>query len=327
MHVGIVGAGISGLSAALLLRREGHKVTVFESSNRIGGRIYTHRFQDSKENEDAFFEAGAMRIPRTAMHRAVYDLIRHINTHNAPEDKVELVPYILERKENMALIAGKRAPHHDEGWSEHLGLDEKFHGKSPRQLLNEVIMPWLELLRKDFESGFSEVLRYDEFSFRAYLRAIEGWPHELIEFVEMMMSQTNQYDLSFTELIMQNLDFDTKDWATVAGGMSRLTESTAKLVGNKHIMLNAPVQNIGQRGDGKIELSTGGPVQRRGSFDKVILALPPSAVQSIRDRPRWSFVKEQAIRGIHYEPLYKIGLHFRTRFWEKTAEPCFGGQR
>jgi monoamine oxidase len=45
------------------------------------------------------------------------------------------------------------------------------------------------------------------------------------------------------------------------------------------------------------------------------------------ERPRWSFMKEQSIRGMHYEPLTKIGLHFRTRFWERSIiNPCFGGQ-
>jgi len=59
----------------------------------------------------------------------------------------------------------------------------------------------------------------------------------------------------------------------------------------------------------------------------VVVAIPPSALHSIVDRPKWSFMKEQSIRGAHYEPLYKIGLHFRTRFWERShSNPCFGGQ-
>lgn len=62
-------------------------------------------------------------------------------------------------------------------------------------------------------------------------------------------------------------------------------------------------------------------------FDAVVLAIPPAAIHNIVDRPRWSFMKEQSIRGAHYEPLYKMGMHFRTRFWEQTDRfPCFGGQ-
>ena len=38
-------------------------------------------------------------------------------------------------------------------------------------------------------------------------------------------------------------------------------------------------------------------------------------------------MKEQSIRGVHFEPLYKMGLHFRTRFWERSAAtPMLGGQ-
>ena len=77
-HVGVVGAGIAGLYIALLLSREGHRVTIFEAGNRVGGRIFTHRFSSSDKDEDAYFEAGAMRIPRSSLHRNVYQLIRYL---------------------------------------------------------------------------------------------------------------------------------------------------------------------------------------------------------------------------------------------------------
>jgi len=110
--------------------------------------------------------------------------------------------------------------------------------------------------------------------------------------------------------------------------MSRMTQCAASLVGFKNIHLNSRVDRISCLSDGRVELSAQGLRQTHTeAFDAVVVATPPAAIHSIVDRPIWPFMKEQAIRGVHYEPLYKIGLHFRTRFWERTDKsPCFGGQ-
>lgn len=43
MRIGVVGAGISGLSAGWLLTKAGHDVTVFEAEDRLGGHAHTRR--------------------------------------------------------------------------------------------------------------------------------------------------------------------------------------------------------------------------------------------------------------------------------------------
>ncbi|RKN08409.1 FAD-dependent oxidoreductase [Streptomyces radicis] len=59
--VAVLGAGIAGLVAAHELESLGHRVTVLEGSERIGGRIWTHRF--GPEEDAPYAELGAMRIP------------------------------------------------------------------------------------------------------------------------------------------------------------------------------------------------------------------------------------------------------------------------
>lgn len=65
----VIGAGIAGLTAGLLLKQAGHDVTILEANaNRIGGRIKTFRASDPQQpapfaDPAQYAEAGAMRLP------------------------------------------------------------------------------------------------------------------------------------------------------------------------------------------------------------------------------------------------------------------------
>lgn len=215
----------------------------------------------------------------------------------------------------------------DKTLSEKLDLPKRYYNKSAHEILLEVMHPWIELLRNEFVRGFQEIQRYDDMTFRQYLRNIALLPDQVIDFVELVMSQTNQYDLSFTDLMMQTLHFNTPQWATIKGGLSRIIEEAASLLGPT-VVRNAPVTEIVELPDGRVTLGIQGLVTHHRTFDKVILAIPPLAVQSIQARPKWPYLKEQAIRSLHEGPLYKMGMHFRTRFWEYTGpnDPTAGGQ-
>ena len=67
-NVAILGAGMAGLAAAYELAGLGHKVTVFEASMRVGGRVWTWGFDENndrgnKKEVGTYHELGAMRIP------------------------------------------------------------------------------------------------------------------------------------------------------------------------------------------------------------------------------------------------------------------------
>lgn len=109
--------------------------------------------------------------------------------------------------------------------------------------------------------------------------------------------------------------------------MLNIIDACANLIGRNKIHLNSPVWGIYEMPDGKVELEIKGVAGRTCAFDKVLLAIPTGAMHTIQQRPTWSFMKEQSLRGNWFEPLYKIGLHFRTRFWEQIADPSSSGQR
>jgi heterodisulfide reductase subunit A-like polyferredoxin len=60
LKVGIIGAGVAGLYSALLLESLGIDYEILEANSRIGGRIYTHRFDEatwlkSKPGDPAYY--------------------------------------------------------------------------------------------------------------------------------------------------------------------------------------------------------------------------------------------------------------------------------
>ena len=127
---------------------------------------------------------------------------------------------------------------------------------------------------------------------------------------------------------MQNMDFDETDWKTIDRGMSRLPQAMAYLVGYTNITFGARVTGLEVTNDDRVRITASGyNGSVSATFDRVVLAIPPAALRMITDRPRWSIEKEVAIRSMHFEALYKMGLRFKTRFWERvTPNTSDGGQ-
>ena len=326
---------MAGLYAALLLQRAGHLVHVFEGTDRLGGRVHTHYFNDE---ENQYFEAGAMRIPNSPHHRIVFDLIKYLQRSKLPSDvQVDLIPYNLTSPGNFVYVNRSAPKYFDASsttprsinWLLPEATKARFQDRTAEELMLEAIGPLLQKLDGNFNDGFDDICReFDHYSFRFYLTSILHWPTEVVDFLETVTSQTNQFALSVTEIIMEYIDFSTKEWSTIANGMSRLPLAMAHLIGYKNITFNARVTGVRNKNDGRVSVSISGyNATVDVTFDKVVMAIPPPALRMITNRPAWSGKKELAIRSMHFESLYKMGLRFKTRFWERVGPlPCRGGQ-
>jgi tryptophan 2-monooxygenase len=64
--VAIIGAGAAGICAGYELLKMGLIPTIYEVNNRIGGRVYTKKFDLDRDTNLPYAELGAMRVPSTS---------------------------------------------------------------------------------------------------------------------------------------------------------------------------------------------------------------------------------------------------------------------
>lgn len=50
----------------------------------------------------------------------------------------------------------------DNKWAAAAGLPEAYCNKTPQQLLGSIVLPWLSILRQDFDAGFEKLLKYNK---------------------------------------------------------------------------------------------------------------------------------------------------------------------
>jgi len=299
-HCVVVGAGLAGLAAAYTLVRARWKVTVLEAQDRIGGRVFTHRFKEAKDQP---CELGGEWIGKDhhAMRRLCSELKLDLQRHR--------YSYYFWDSRNSSKVYGPTA------WDLSRKAEKAFDKFAKRfkkfsdcenRLLDQVDW-WTQLQRLGFTD---QELRQRDLG-------------DSTDFGESIR-QCSAY-VAASEYARSN-DTDEVD-AKILGGNDQLAKELEKRIGPGHVRRNVTVKRIRQDHAGVtvdgVHHSKGGSNSLRVNADFCICAIPTHRYRFIRWSPGLPEDQFNAALELQYSRIMKTLILYQNQFWPAPSHAGF----
>ena len=266
MRIALIGGGASGMSAAYLLDRQGHHVTVFEREPMLGGHIRTLNKNVKPNRSDCSerLESGVLEFP-DVFHNFIA-LMKDLD--------IELLP---------VNVGSSLFPIDGSHFLSGVMIDKNYTG----------IQRWIEYLRFDslyarsfrlwIETRFSDTEDFYNQPLSKYIK------NHSISNIWIKLLTMYSYSMPFkliddfpAELALPMLrDYISVNWLRVEGGVySYIEKILARFKGE--IILDSQVKSISRTSTSAIVDRMNGD---RHEFDTVVFATPPDQVMTLLTDP------------------------------------------
>ncbi|XP_067659788.1 amine oxidase [flavin-containing] B-like [Haliotis asinina] len=304
VDVAVIGAGISGLSAACLLKKSGLSVAVLEAQDRVGGRSYT-----VKDPTHGWVDVGAAYVGPT--QNRVYRLIKELGlqVYNVNED----YKTILYTHGSWSAFKGRmpslRNPFSYLDYNNAMRTIDKMAKQVP------VEAPWKAAKAKEWDS-----ITVQEFiDSICWTREVKGILKIFINAI--FTSEDHQLSLLyFLQYIHGGHGFNRISLITngaqekkIVGGTQQLSAGMSDWLG-ADVHLNSPVTSVTQDGAGAIVQTVDGKVVK---CKYVISAMPLPLISRVHFTPPLPGLKAQLIQRVPMGSIIKTNMFYSTPFWRE----------
>ena len=306
----VIGAGLSGLAAALLLEQAGARVRVIEGRNRIGGRVESVReLPGAPESGGTSFSPGYARLVNAA------------RTHGV--ELIEVLPMLRYYGKREIFLDGKHIPLAD--WPD--------HPRNPFPADARETPPWAYLRRfiaranplKSADAWLAPENAQLDVSLFDWLRS-QGVSEDIIRTsygVEPSHGNTAHevsalmmlFSASFVDVQRKLVKPGESPILTAKGGNQSIPEAMAAALTNE-VELQREVTAIHDAGD-RVEVSCAdGKVYKA---DHVVSSLPCSVLRRIAISPALPPQQARAFNTLDSQLVNLVHMAYREPFWQEEG--------
>lgn len=303
----VIGAGLSGLYAAMLLEEQGYKVMVLEGNDRVGGRVYT---LDKIEGKP---EGGGSEIGDNYQHFIKVATQLGLTLEDPP-------PAPVSARDTLLHVQGKNILMKDWATDANNKLEEALKKQLPMLLESDFCQKNMPF--KSIEDWAKPEFANLDISFAAFMKS-KGLSDEAMRLIDAN-TNNNGVDVTSTLHVLRGIAMRTmsgnKKTMRVKGGNSRMPEAMAKAVKGE-IFFGKAVTNITNTKKGvKITCADGSVFKARFA----VCTLPFTVMRNIEldSETEQGFphpIQVEAIDSLPYIAITQAHILPKKQFWKEDG--------